>query len=155
MDELKAIQPKQAWVTESDQSVVIVSGPQVVGDTLVGYVKGVYEEMPSAQLKEVRVEKPATTKTALLVGAITVGFAGMVYALAGSGRAGRGRATRATSIRTIPSAFEVDPASGHQPAPVETAVLNRLAHVFGREIDRPIQIGDGAGDLEDPVVGAS
>ena len=91
MDELKAIQPKQAWVTESDQSVVIVSGPQVVGDTLVGYVKGVYEEMPSAQLKEVRVEKPATTKTVLLVSAITVGFAGMVFALTGSGSEGKGQ----------------------------------------------------------------
>jgi hypothetical protein len=89
MDELKAIQPKQAWVTASDQSVVIVSGPQVMGDTLVGYVKGVYEEMPAAELKEVRIEKPATSKTVMLVSAITVGFAGMVYALAGSGKSGK------------------------------------------------------------------
>jgi hypothetical protein len=63
----------------------------VVGDTLVGYIKAVYEEVPSSQLKEVRVEKNATTKTVLLVSAITVGFGGMVYALAGGGSGGKGQ----------------------------------------------------------------
>ena len=91
MAELNAMHPQKAWVTESDQSVVVVSGPEVVGDTLVGYVKGVYEEMPSAQFKQVMVEKPATTKTVLLVSAITVGFGGMVFALAGGGSSGKGQ----------------------------------------------------------------
>lgn len=85
MAELNALKPERAWVTETNQTVLIVDGPQVVGDTLVGYVNGVYEEMPATQFKELVVEKNATGKTVLLVGAITVGFGGMVYALLGSG----------------------------------------------------------------------
>src|SRR2546426_12824297 len=41
-----------------------------------------------------------------------------------------------------------------QPAPVQTAVLNRLAHVFGLEAGRAVQVGDRAGDLENAVIGA-
>src|SRR2546422_10200837 len=41
-----------------------------------------------------------------------------------------------------------------QPAPVQAAVLNRLAHVFGLEAGRAVQVGDRAGDLENAVIGA-
>jgi len=75
--------PLKAWITEKDQTVVMVAGPQVVGDTLVGYINGVYEEMPAAQLQQVMVETPAKTRTYLLVGGITVALGGMVYALIG------------------------------------------------------------------------
>lgn len=85
-DQLNVLRPTRAWVTESDQSTtILVSGPQVVGDTLVGYVNGQYQEMPTAHFKQVLVQRPATTKTLLLVGAITAGFGGMIYALAGGG----------------------------------------------------------------------
>lgn len=84
MDELNAMKPLKAWVTEKDKSVVLVAGPQVVGDTLVGYINGVYEEMPAAQLTQVMVETPAKTRTYLLVGGITVAVGGMVYALIGA-----------------------------------------------------------------------
>ena len=70
MAELSALKPERAWVTETNQTVVVVDGPQVVGDTLMGYVNGVYEEMPATEFKEVVVQKPATGKTVLLVGAI-------------------------------------------------------------------------------------
>ena len=86
MAELNALKPERAWATEANQTVVVVEGPQVVGDTLMGYVNGVYEEMPATRFKEVMVQQPATTKTVLLVGAIAAGFGGMVYALLGSGR---------------------------------------------------------------------
>src|SRR5882672_3104212 len=82
--ELNALKPPRAWVTANDQSVVLVSGPQVVGDTLVGYVNGAYEEMPSAQLKQVVVQKPANTRTAVLAVGIAVGIGGFVYAITGS-----------------------------------------------------------------------
>src|SRR5207249_8519451 len=39
-----------------------------------------------------------------------------------------------------------------QPPPVQTAVLNRLAHVLGLEVGRPFEVGQGAGDLENPVI---
>ena len=85
LDQLNAMKPNRAWVTSTDQSVVLVSGPQVVGDTLVGYVNGTYEEMPSAQLKQVVVQRPASTRTALLVATIAVGMGGFIYAITGSG----------------------------------------------------------------------
>lgn len=85
LDQLNALKPPRAWVTANDQSVVLVSGPQVVGDTLVGYVNGTYEEMPSAQLKQVVVQRPANTRTAILAVGIAVGLGGFVVAITGSG----------------------------------------------------------------------
>ena len=84
LDQVNALKPEQAWVTETDQSVILVTTPQVVGDTLVGYVNGVYEEMPAARLKDVVVSRPATTRTVLLVSAIAIGFGGFAYAVAGA-----------------------------------------------------------------------
>src|SRR5436190_21478574 len=43
-------------------------------------------------------------------------------------------------------------APSSQPPPVQTAVLNRLAHVLGLEVGRPFEVGQGAGDLENPVI---
>jgi hypothetical protein len=85
VDQLKALKPDRVWVTEHDQSVTLVSGPQLVGDTLVGYVNGAYEEMPTAQFKQFVVERPATTRTVLLVTVIAAGLGGMAYTLAGGG----------------------------------------------------------------------
>jgi hypothetical protein len=84
LDQVNVLKPDRAWVTEGDQSVILVATPQVVGDTLVGYVNGKYEEMPAAQFKQVVVQRPATTRTVLLVSSITVVFGGMVYALTGA-----------------------------------------------------------------------
>jgi hypothetical protein len=84
LDQVNALKPEQAWVTEADQTVILVTTPQVVGDTLVGYVNGVYEEMPAARLKQVVVSRPATTRTVLLVSALAVGFGGFAYAVAGA-----------------------------------------------------------------------
>jgi ABC-type nitrate/sulfonate/bicarbonate transport system substrate-binding protein len=83
LDELRTLKPDQVWVTQSDQTVVLVSSPQVVSDTLVGYINGTYEELPAARIKQVRMQRGATTRTALLIGAIAAGFGGMVYALIG------------------------------------------------------------------------
>jgi hypothetical protein len=89
LDQLVALKPNRVWVTEADQSVVVVTGPiNVLGDTLVGYVAGTYTEMPSSTLKQFVVQRPATTRTALLVSAIAVGIGGFVYAIAGSAGGG-------------------------------------------------------------------
>ena len=85
LDQLVALKPNRVWVTEADQSVVIVTGPiNVLGDTLVGYIAGKYEEMPTGSLKRFVVQRPASTRTALLVSSIAVGIGGFVYAIAGS-----------------------------------------------------------------------
>ena len=86
LDQLVALKPDRVWVTDADQSVLIVAGPiNVLGDTLVGYVNGKYEEMPTGSLKQFVVQSPAKTRTVLLVAALAVGFSGFAYAVAGSG----------------------------------------------------------------------
>src|SRR5256712_8035956 len=49
--------------------------------------------------------------------------------------------------------FHSTPPSSPQPAPIEAAILNRLADVFRLQVRRPLKIADGAGDLENPVIG--
>src|SRR5207253_8210735 len=67
------------------------------------------------------------------------------------------RRTPPASVRRRPEG-ERGPASGQgeapssQPPPVQTAVLNRLAHVLGLEVGRPFEVGQRAGDLENPVI---
>jgi len=41
-----------------------------------------------------------------------------------------------------------------KPIPVERAVRDRLQHVVGADVRGAGEVGQGAGDLEDPVVGA-
>jgi hypothetical protein len=84
MDQLNVMKPDRAWLTESDQTVILVSGPQVLGDTVVGYVNGHYEEMPVAQFTKVLVRTGSTPKTVLLVAVVAAGFGGMALALTGA-----------------------------------------------------------------------
>jgi hypothetical protein len=84
--QLAVMKPDRAWVTASDKSVVVLTGPiNVLGDTLVGYVNGAYEEILPGRLKQVIVQKPAPRRTAMLAVAIAVGIGGFAYALAGIG----------------------------------------------------------------------
>ncbi|HUL03397.1 MAG TPA: hypothetical protein VLV16_09245 [Gemmatimonadales bacterium] len=79
LDQLGTMKPSRAWVTLGDKSVVEISGPQIMGDTLVGYVNGVYQELPAATVKSVTVQKTSTGKTVALVVASTVAFGGFAY----------------------------------------------------------------------------
>jgi len=93
LDQLGGIKPARVWVTRADRSVVVVSGPQTFGDTLVGYVNGNYEEMPAADFKQVLMRTPARGKTALLITAGTLGLAGFAYLLTGVGKSDSGNAS--------------------------------------------------------------
>jgi hypothetical protein len=79
LDQLGTMRPSRAWITLGDKSVVEISGPQVLGDTLVGYVNGVYQELPAATVTGVQVQKSATGKTVALVAASTVAFGAFAY----------------------------------------------------------------------------
>ena len=81
--QLSAMKPDRAWLKASD-SVMVMQGPQVVGDTLVGYVNGVYEEIPTSQVGQMIVQVPAKTRTILLAVGITVGIGGFAYAITGA-----------------------------------------------------------------------
>lgn len=83
LDQLNILKPDRAWVTQADNTVILIDGPQVLGDTLVGYVNGNYEEMPLSQFKQVVVQKGSTSRTVALIAVIAAGFGGMVYALTG------------------------------------------------------------------------
>jgi len=85
LDELSAMRPGLVWVTRADQSVVVVSGPRAFGDTLVGYVDGQFEEMPAADLKQIRMKQRARGKTAALLAAGAVGTAALAYLIANVG----------------------------------------------------------------------
>jgi hypothetical protein len=85
LDELGAMRPAEAVVTKHDQTVVVVSGPQTVGDTLMGYVNGRFEEIPAENLQEIRVKRPARAKTAAVVAAGLAGIAAVAVAISSTG----------------------------------------------------------------------
>lgn len=81
--ELDGLRPSRVWVTRADQSVVEVSGPQVFGDTLVGYVEGEFLELPTADLRRAVVRRPARARTIGLALAGTALTAAMIALVAG------------------------------------------------------------------------
>ena len=83
--ELNAAKPGAVWVTRADQSVVVVEGPQLIGDTLVGYVQGEFEEMPTANLQKFVTKKRDKAKTTALIIGTTVGIAGAAMMMTSSG----------------------------------------------------------------------
>jgi hypothetical protein len=86
LDQLNALGPDRAWVTESDLSVVLVEEPKMVGDTLRGYVGSHRAKLPSAGLKQLRVRVPAPARTALLAVGSGVAFVGFLVVVAGKGQ---------------------------------------------------------------------
>ena len=84
LDELSAGKPSKVWVTLTDQSVVVVEGPQAFGDTLVGYVGGVYKEMPTDNMDRFRVRKINPAPTAALVLAGAAGMLGFATLMTGA-----------------------------------------------------------------------
>jgi len=91
--ELGAMRPGTVWVTYSDASVAEVSGPQIFGDTLVGYVSGEFTEIPTGQVQQVTMRESAKGKTIALVVASTAAAAGLAAFMAGSGVFGKSHNT--------------------------------------------------------------
>jgi hypothetical protein len=89
LEQINLLKPDRAWVTDVDQSVVVVSRPQVVGGALAGYVNGTYATLPSAGLKQVSVQRSAPTRTAMLAVGIAATFGGAFFAIAGGGSKGQ------------------------------------------------------------------
>ena len=81
LDQMTLMAPERVWLTEHDQSVTLMYEPKIVRDTLVGYVGRHREKMPSARVKDVRVQSNAPARTALLIGGITVGLAAFLVAV--------------------------------------------------------------------------
>jgi len=77
--------PSRVWITQADQSVVELSGPQIFGDTLVGYVRGEFMELPTAAVQRVVVRRPALARTVALIAVSTAGAAAVAVWMSGLG----------------------------------------------------------------------
>lgn len=75
IDDLGAQRTSRVWVTQADQTTVLVHDAQVFRGKLVGFVEGKYREMPQDGLREMRVRKLATARTMGVVAAGIAGFA--------------------------------------------------------------------------------
>ena len=79
--------PVQVDLRLTDGSHVSVAGPQIVGDTLTGFIRGTYYETPLSSIATMRALVPAPERTAaiaLIVGATVIGGAIYAYTHAGS-----------------------------------------------------------------------
>jgi hypothetical protein len=85
LEQLGAIRPAEVVVTKADQSVIVVSGPQTMGDTLLGYVNGQFEEIPGDHVRTMLVKRPARKKTIALVAVGIAAVAGTAMMISQQG----------------------------------------------------------------------
>ncbi len=67
--------PRMVWVTKTDKTVQALQSPQIIGDTLGGFVKGDFIEMPLSSVLSMRARQAAPRHTALLLSGLTLGGA--------------------------------------------------------------------------------
>lgn len=76
--------PSHVWVTEPNNSIVELWNPTVHGDTVAGFSKGAYTEVPLSDVKLMRANFAAPMRTALLAGGVAVGTAAIIATLMGN-----------------------------------------------------------------------
>ena len=76
--------PSEVWV-RTDQKTLLLEGPRLLGDTLVGFVGGEYREFLPGEVRGVQVRRPASGRTALLVSGLVVVGAALIGVLASTG----------------------------------------------------------------------
>lgn len=81
-------QPARIWVTRADNSTLLLEAPRLLGDTLVGFVGGRYQEMLLPQVRWMGVRQPAPRRTTVLVAGLVLVGAGLIAMLASSGPGG-------------------------------------------------------------------
>jgi len=81
-------QPTRIWVTQSDNSTLMLEAPRLLGDTLVGFVGGRYQELLLPQVRWMGVRQPAPRRTTVLVAGLVFVGAGLIAMLASSGPGG-------------------------------------------------------------------
>lgn len=69
LDDLSAGRVARVWVTQPDQSVVVMQDAQVFRGKLAGFVEGKYQEMPAADLGQMQVRQLAMGRTVALIAA--------------------------------------------------------------------------------------
>jgi len=81
---LSGSRPNQVWVRTGDGTVVL-EGPRLLGDTLVGFVDGEYREFMPGEVHGVEVRQPAKWRTIALVSGLVVVGGVLVAVLASTG----------------------------------------------------------------------
>jgi len=76
--------PGAVVITKTDNSVVVLAGPKVIGDTLGGFVGRDYVEIPLANVQALSARRPAKGRTALLIGASVVAAGGIAFVILNS-----------------------------------------------------------------------
>lgn len=85
--------PERIWVLRADSSKIVLDGPRLIGDTLVGWYRGHYQELLLPEARQITVREPAPRRTLIVAaGAVIVG-AGLLYILSGAGPSGAGPQT--------------------------------------------------------------
>ena len=80
--------PDRVWITQADNSTLLLEAPRLLGDTLVGFVGGRYQELLLPQVRRVDVRQSAPMRTAFVVaGVIGIG-ALLISVLASTGPQG-------------------------------------------------------------------
>lgn len=87
---IPSARPDRVWVTTNDNARMMMEGPRLLGDTLVGFVGGRYEEILLPETRWIGVRQPAPKRTAFLIAGSVVVGAGLLYLLAGNGLLGGG-----------------------------------------------------------------
>ena len=85
---IEGAKPSRIWVTRPTGETFIVEGPQVFGDTLVGYVNGEYREMEIVGNETMVVREPARARTVAMVAAGIAGVATFAYLITSTGTEG-------------------------------------------------------------------
>lgn len=83
---LSGSRPGQVWV-RTDRKTLLLEGPRLLGDTLVGFVEGEYREFLPGEVRGVHVRKPAKWRTVLLTSGMAVVGAVLIATLASTGPA--------------------------------------------------------------------
>src|ERR1051326_3411583 len=77
--------PSAVYITRPDNTVEIMQLPKLLGDTLVGYVNGDYQEMNLRDVKGMNAKVPAGGRTALAVGGGVLAVVAIGALVSGSG----------------------------------------------------------------------
>ncbi|HUK21855.1 MAG TPA: hypothetical protein VLV45_09925 [Gemmatimonadales bacterium] len=77
--------PSHVWVTNTNGNETELWNPTVHGDTLAGFNRGAFTEIPLGDIKLMRAPIAAPARTALLAGGLAIGSAATVALLMGSG----------------------------------------------------------------------
>ncbi len=90
----------RVWVTRPDHSTVVVHAPEVRGDTLTGFIDGVYREMPLVEAVSMSARQRAPARTAALVAGGAAGTLALLVYFGNRSYVGNGAQTCTTGLTT-------------------------------------------------------